>query len=390
MKIDREFWENLDISVDDVIDLEKTGKRLVVRLSNKLKHSPGWLEILNEILKKKYDSLKELLQHLYVFRKGEFYKIYFLAEFAELVDRNSIKNRLPEEIKKKYENDINNMKINYDALLPLIFKLNKDIVTNIWYDHLINRSRLKPYRSTNKIDVKEFFDKLERKIVEEFFVDLKNDNTIRRTPKVWWFEKRDEKIKIFVRLETARRRSIHQVTRNTFLKTAGDRILIIHDKGNRLDVLAKESDTVAKWAGILVSKGTGKKISYEYINQEIESTNIKNFIDKVRNNEISGIKLLGFERKNAPVANSPTIKLESKDAESIGDSIKELDKEHGLQLISDIQDIPNITVGIKGKLYKLSLVTSNGMTTILFDNRNLSEDEKDTVRQLLHNTIREK
>lgn len=388
MEIERNFWENLDISVDDVLELEKTGKSLVTRLSNKLRKTPTWLTVLNDIFNTKCTTLKELLSYIFMKHKNEFYTIFFLAEFAESVNRNSIKNKLPEEIETKYGSKIESGEIHYDALLLPIYRLDKDVITSIWYDYLISKSKLKPYKSVNIIDAQDYLDKLHVEDLDEFFIQLKRDDHIRRNPKVWRYEKGDEKIRIFVRLETKRRSSIHQISKNTFLKKAGDRILIISEKGNRLDVLSKESPAAATWASILMTKAVGKNVIYSYMNQQIETENIKNFISRIRNDEISNIKLVGFERRNVPLANSPTLKLESKSMESLNASLKELENDHGLQVISQIEDIPNITVSIDEKLYKLSLITDNGITTIQFDNRNMPEEEKDKIRDLLSKLIR--
>lgn len=386
---EKRFWQDLEISVDDILEYEKTGKRPVTRLHNKLKHVSGWIRVINDNLGTKYESLLLLLRHLFRYRKLEFYRIFFLVEFVESVERDSIKNRLPDGINLQYKKEIDEKTVSYDSLVYSIYKHDHNIITNIWYDHLVTKASLKMYKSDNIIDAEQFLLNLDIKSIEEFFTKLNLENVIKRTSKVWWFENRENKTKIFVRLESKRRRPIHQISRNTFLKTAGDRIIIFSNKGNQLEILSKEP-AVANWAGILVSSGIGKTVNYSYEIPKVEVNKMKNFIDSVRKGQVSNIILLGIERKNAPLTNSPTLKLDSKNIESLDDSLKELEETHKLQIMSEIENIVSITIGIDTKAYKFLLVTVDNETTINFDNRNLSEGERNKIKQVLNDAIQSK
>jgi len=114
--VEKTFWKNLDIPVNDILDLKFNG-RPKYRLEKKLENSSGWLEIINSILKTKHNSLKDLIKYLYKSKNQEFFNIYFLIVFASKINTNVIKNRIPTEILKKYEKQISNGTISYTALL---------------------------------------------------------------------------------------------------------------------------------------------------------------------------------------------------------------------------------------------------------------------------------
>lgn len=384
---ERKFWHDLDIAVEDVLDLEKTGKRPVVRLSNGMKHSSGWLEMMKiEYNKKRDTDLKEFLQKIFGKNKTEFHRLFFLYVFSTAVDKKAIMNRVPSDILQKYDEQIKNKSISIECLLLPTYRHDPSILVKIYYDTLINKSTFKPYHSEKTIDAEDVLVNFTTEEIEKFFQKLKKDKVIRRNVKVWWFETSPEHTSIIVRLESKSRQAIHQVSKNTFLKTAGNRALLFSKKGNKLEVLSKESDSVAKWASILLSNNLKKNVTFKEVVQEFESDKVINFVKNTRNETIDKVKLLGIEKKNAPLPNSPTLTLESEGFESLKESLTELEQK-GIPLITDIEDIAKIILGIGPKIYRLSLSTINGITTVKFDTKTLSEEEKNTVKQLLKKEI---
>lgn len=388
MNIDeRKFWHDLDIAVEDVIDLEKTGKRPVVRLSNKMKNNSGWLEVMKNVYNKKRDlELKDFLQKIYGKNKTEFHRLFFLCILSSAVDKKSILNRAPLAIIQQYDKQIKQKLIDIETLLLPIYKHDKDILINIFYDTLINKSTFKTYRTKKSIDAESFLVNLTSNQVEKFFDKIKKDKIIRRNVRIWWFETNSKYTSIFVRLESNTRQSIHQVSKNTFLKTAGHRALLFSEKGNKLEVLSKEAESVAKWASNILTTNLKKEVIFEEVIQEFDSDKVLNFVNKTRNENIDKVLLLGIEKKNAPLPNSPTLTLESEGFESLKQSLAELEQK-GIPLITDPEDIAKITLAIGERIYRLSLNTINGVTTMKFDTKTLSEEEKNTVKQLLKNEI---
>ncbi len=384
---EQKFWHDLDIAVEDVFDLEKTGKRPVVRLSNRMKKSSGWLDTMKiEYNKKRDTDLKEFLQKIFGKNKTDFYRLFFLYVFSTAVDKKSIMNRVPSNIFQKYDKLIKNKSIDVECLLLPIYKHDQKILVKIYYDTLINKSTFKPYRTEKLIDAENVLVNLTIDKIEKFFEKLKKDKVIRRNVKVWWFETSSTHTSIIVRLESNSRQAIHQVSKNTFLKTAGHRALLFSEKGNKLEVLSKEPDSVAKWASTLLTINLQKNVTFAEVVQEFESDKVVSFVNKTRNENIDNVLLLGIEKKNAPLPNSPTLTLESEGFDSLKESLTELEKK-GIPLITATEDIAKITLGIGQRIYRLSLSTINGITTVKFDTKNLSEEEKNTVRQLLKKEI---
>ncbi|MDE1818374.1 MAG: hypothetical protein KGI19_07205 [Thaumarchaeota archaeon] len=332
------------------------------------------------------DSLRPFLKDLYRKNKTEFRRLFFLTEFASRVDIHSIQNRIPDEIRSKYAQAILEKRVSYDELLLPVYKYDKELLTGMLYDSLITKSPFKTYKTVLPMDAEIFLNDLNKEKVEELFSDLKKAGVLKNMPKVWWFENRFGKTKIFSRVESKKRHSIHLVSRNTFLKTAGDRAMIFSDKGNLLNVLTKRADAVAKWADTIMTIGLKKRVVYIPITLEYDHADVKGFIEKVRNNSVEKFTLLGLERKNAPLINSPILRIESKDMGSVTDSIKELE-EHNVPIISDIENITQIILGIGGKPYKFSLELIDEKMTLHFDNRHLPEMEKDKIRQLINEAI---
>ena len=229
------------------------------------------------------------------------------------------------------------------------------------------------------IDAHDELLKLSESKIETFFQKLKEEGIIKRKVKVWWFETNDSKTKIFVRLESHKRNPIQQVSKNLFLKTAGIKGMVLSDKGNKLEVvLSRDAKAVIKWMGLLIKHITTKNVEFTRVIQEFEVDEIADFLERLRNGEVDGMILLGIERKNAPIVNSPTIRLESSNLGSITDSLKELKDNHNLNLISEMKDILGMTVKVDGTIYRLVTPTNEeDKTVISFENRNMSEEKKD-------------
>lgn len=384
---EREFWENLDIPVDDALEFEKPKKRPWLTLFYNISKYPGMYAVINREDKKDYD-FKAYFKHLFKHKKIQFYRTFFLVELASKLDNNSIKSKLPKEIEEIYSEWLNKGEISYSALLYPIFKLNKELLTGIFYDSLITKASLKTFQCQYSSKIQKFLKQLDEDGITKFFSLLQSDGTMRRNFQLWWFEKKDNKIKILIRTESKRRQSIHQVTKNTFLKTAGDKIMVFSEDGTQLQVLSKDAITVAKWASKIVGKAIGKEITYEPIPDQYTSDEMLTFISKVRKDLIDNVKLLGIEICNTPLASAPNLSVESNNFESISAAVDELENDYKLPIISNMEDITSFTLSINDISYKISTSTENGLTTIMFNNKNLRENQKNKFREVINSTLR--
>lgn len=383
---EKSFWRGIEVPIDDILNLKYSGKPKA-RLLNRLKKSPGWLQVLNNELGTNYKELKELVDHLYRYKATEFYRIYCLIEFKNLVDRNSIKNRTPADISKRYEKGLNEQAVSFDSLLYPIFRIDRNVLENIYYDFFLHKSLLKTYRCSPQVDIQEFLDGLDANKVIKFLNKLKDEKKIKYKFKLWWFEKTQDKIKILFRIESANSKAIYQVEENLFLKTAGPRLLILSEKGNRLDTLARFSDTISGWAGKIVGEAAQKDVTFSLVTQEFSTENVVQFLEKVRGEKIENMSIKAVSRRNAPVAGSPTIKVESEGIKSIDESLKDLENKHGLDLMKAMEDITDITISFKEKSYRIMMNTKDSKTKINFDSKYLTEEERDGLAEILNNEI---
>lgn len=391
MKTDEiKFWEDLSVPVEDIREMINASVRPTTKLLNRLNKYSGWLEILNAHYDTSYSELKLIIRHLATHRKAEFARLFCLIIFALQVDRISIKNRIPNDILEKYKTKLEDNSVSYESILFLLLKNKPQTLKGVFYDSIINRSPTRTFICEPTIDVTEKLQNISENDIQEFFKKLREDGIIRREVKLWWFETNNSKTKIFMRLESRNRNPIHQVTKNLFLKTAGIKGMVLSEKGNRLDIVSsRDTQAVTKWMELLIEHISKKSVTFSRIVQEFETSEISDFLTRLKNGEIAEMRLLGIERRNAPVVNSPTIRLESSNMEPITESLKELESSHNLNLISEMKDILGITVGIGDITYRLNTLTNKDEKIILnFENRNMSEDKKDAVISTLITAIR--
>lgn len=381
-KPEKDFWGELDISVEDALEFEQNKKRPWLTLHSQMSKFPGWFEVINREESKKRD-FKAYFKHQFKNYKIDFYRNYFLCQFASSVDNTAIKERLPDEIKTKYLQELENGTFSYESMLYPIYKLNKELLIGIFYDSLINKASMKMFEFNSTVQL-NFIENLNNKIIQNHLQSLQDDGIIRRNFQLWWFDKKEDRTKILIRTESKRRSSIHQVAQNTFLKTAGDKIMVFSDKGKKLEVLSREAPIVAKWASMIVSKIIQKEIEYMPIPNQHESDKIFKFLLDVQQDKVDNVSLMGIEVKNTVLINSPTISVDSSSSESISESLTELQNKHKITLLNSIEDINHVTLTYDEITYKLLLNTENGITTISFDNRNMHESEKNKFYEILH------
>lgn len=384
---ERKFWENLDVSIEDLRDLTRSKKNLPLRLNNKIKDMPGWLQVINGEYQKEFDSLRDALVWIYSKRKSEFLSLFAIAEFCKYVDVGSIMNRLPTSIIDKYQSGLNEGTVSYHPLLLPLFRYDRNLLVDMFYSVLIDKSSLKTYRADPSIDAKEFLQGLNEAAVTRFFEKLRRERVIRRNVKLWWLKSENDELKLLVRLESVKRKSIRQVSTNIFMKTAGSRIMIFSEKGNKLSVMSKGRDASAKWAGLLISSGLKTPVTYSQVINEFESDKVSEFIAKLKEGQIADVAWRGIKRRNLNVPDSPTITIESGNMGPVNASIRALEEEKNLNMTSDVKDILILEIAIKGRAYKLKTKTNEGITTIIFDNKNIPEAEKDEVETILTNAI---
>lgn len=385
-KNEREFWEKLEIPVDDALEFENPKKRPWQKLRNIIKKYPGWMDVMDAEDGKSYD-FNLVFKNLFQKKKLFFYRVYFLTRFAETIDNNSIKSRLPNQIYEKYKDKLESKEYEYKSLLYSIYKSNRTILENIFYDSLINGASLKSYTCAYSEDIENFLNTWNNELLTVHLKKLNSTGKMRRRFHIWWFENSNEKIKILIRFESKRRSPIHQVTKNTFLKTAGDRIMIFSERGTKLELLAKEANVVANWFNLILTDKLKKHIQFQEVPYRYDSNKIFEFLKKVQLKQFVNISLLSLEVRNISIANSPTISLISSSFDPISDALSELEIKHKLLLLTNMNDIVNFTLGIDGMPYKVTVNTDNDTCHILFDNKSLLEKDKDHFRQVLNSVL---
>lgn len=189
----KNFWERLDISVDDALEFEKPKKKPWLTLFTQMKKTDGWFSVID--LPKRKKDFKTYFKHLFKNSKSTFYRLYFLCQFASKVDNVAIRERLPDEIKTKYQIKLENGEYSYESMLYPIYKLNPDLLEDILYDSIINKSSMKTFEFTEK-DISGFTTKLNGTSIKDYFDFLKGDGKLRSNFEIWWFERKNGKIKI--------------------------------------------------------------------------------------------------------------------------------------------------------------------------------------------------
>jgi hypothetical protein len=384
---DRVFWQSLDVSVDDILELGTRGTKPPKRLFNKLKDTNGWFEIITEVFGKQYENLLDALENLYSSNKDDFYSIFMSAEFGSSLDVDSIKKRLPETVKEKYQDMLSSGKVAYETMVLPIFKEHRATLQDIFYNVTINKASLKTYESNSAVDAEDALSKVTWKRLEKFFQKMKKKKIVKRNIKLWWFEFRDGRLRILVRLEGVKRKPVHLVDTNSFIRIAGPRIVIFSDGGKKIQVSSRGRDGIAKWAGELIRELTKKDVVYLQSIYTFESDKVAEFLNGLVEERIRNIALIEVQKMNFDIEGNPTITIHSPGPEPLNKSIKDLESNRGLTVISRMDDILSITIAVKGRSYKLMTKTKEGKTTILFDNRNLPEAEKDELEDVLKKSV---
>jgi hypothetical protein len=392
MTLPNEYWESLGISIEDITDREAQLKgKICRRLANKLeKLSEDCLPELRRTYKVRGKSLLEALQFLYHRSKDEFRELFALAVFAE----RKINPEIIYSIASRKLNDsslsrrISDKTIDSLTLLLILLKDDPQNLRQIYYDYLTQRSTFKKFvcepRLSDRMVLNRFgFEKIES-LLQEF--ETTRSYKQNRPVKLWWFDSDDEKGRIVFRREKSARSELRLVRRNEFHKTGDEKIFLFSDYGNVLDVFSRrEPSRTVKIAEFIVRKLTGQKARYHEVINQYDSVKVDEFIDRLITGKIGNAKLLSIKVRNVPLVNSPMIELAC--SESLMPTLKDLEENHDLNLMTRSADVLSLRIQVDGRAYSLRTRAEGNEIEFITDNRNLLDTEKGKISEFLTEQI---
>jgi len=391
MTVSTEFWESLGISIDDIVDKETEMKEGICRrLAHKLeKLSEDYFQLVKDTFKTSGDSFPEILQSLYSSSRDEFIELFALAEFAEKKINPEIiyevaSGKLTGGIaRRNSEKTVDSVAV----LLPLL-KSNPESIRKIYYDYLTQRSAMKKFisepRLSNPLTLSRFSSKKIESLLQEF--ERTRRAKQKRPVKLWWFDNDDEKGRVVFRREKNARSQLKLVGRNVFHKTGDEKIFIFREHGNVLEMCSRrEPKLTVKIAEFILRKLTRQNVKYVEVINHYDSAKVDEFINRLKLDEIENAKLLSVRIRNAPLVNSPMVELQC--SECLVPTIKDLEENHNLSLITRSADILSLRIQFDGRAYNLKTRVEGNEIEFISDNKNLRDLDKQKISQFLTEQI---
>lgn len=391
MAISKGFWESLGISIDDIADKQKQlGDKICKRLARKLENlSEDYFQTVKDVFKIEGSSLTEILETLYLGSKAEFMDLYALVLFAEKkINPEIVYEVASKNLKGALGRRISEGTIDSTAVLLPLFKINPEGIRHIYYQHLIRCSSLKKFVSEPKLakplDLSSTSPKKIERLLQAF--EDKRRVHLRRPIKLWWFDKDTEKGMIVFRREKNERSQLKLVEKNLFQKTGDEKIFVIRDGGNVLEMCSRrEPKRTLKVAEFIIYNLTGHKIKFLEVISHYDSTKVDEFINRLKANEIENASLLSIKVRNVPLANSPTLELQC--TECLVPAIRELEDKHDLSIITQSGDILGLRIRLYDRNYNLKTRVDGREIEIIWDNKNLKDTDKEKIANFLENQI---
>jgi hypothetical protein len=391
MAVSKEFWESLGISIDDIVDKEvELEEKICQRLAHKLESlSEDYFQIVKDTYKIDGDSLVEIARSLYSSSRPEFIDLFALAVFAE----KGINPKIVYEVGSKRLKDalarrISDRTIDSDAVLLPLLKTDPECLRQVYYEYLIQRSSFKRYvcepRLANPLNLKRVSFKKMENLLQTF--EKKRRIRLRRPIKLWWFDSDDEKGRIVFRREKNARTHLKLVAKNVFQKTGDEKIFIMRDGGNVLEIYSRrEPRRTVKIAEFIIYSLTGQSIRYSEVINRFGSARVDDFINRLKSNGIVNASLLSVKVRNVPLANSPMMELQC--SECVVPAIKELEEKHSLTIATRSADILGLRIKLDGRIFNLKTKVEGSDIEILSDNKNLRDPDKQKISQFLTEQI---
>lgn len=387
MAVPKEFWEEFGVSIDDIIDREAELKEGICRtLAHKFENlSKDYFQQVKDTFEIVGDSFPEILQSLYSRSKDEFTELFALAVFAEkkinpeiiydigagILDANSVRR-------------IVDGTIDSTVVLFLLLKTNPESLRRIYYEYLIQRSPMRKFvceqEIVNPLSLKDVTSKKMGRLLRAF--EKKSKAKLRRPIKMWWFDNNDKTARIVFRREKNARSQLKLVEKNVFHKTGDEKIFIVSDGGNALEIFSRrEPKRTVKIAEFIIFNLTGRKVKYLEVISRFNSDKVDEFISRLTSNDIKNAELLSIKVKNIPLTNSPTIEMQC--PECLVPSLKDLEDNHNLSIVTQSADILGLKIKLDGRVYILKTRAEGNEIEFTSDNKNLRDIDKQRISEFL-------
>jgi hypothetical protein len=395
MPLDREFWESLDVSIEDIIENETKLDSVQDRLTNKLnKISTDFFPLIKHYYSVQGSTLKDVMQSLFNSSLDNFREVYAIATFGE----SQLNSEMIYEIAKQrlkgepIEGQIKSGKIDATALLIPLYKKDPQTFFDIHYASIIVRKASNRFEIQSKLTAPMPFKTLNGEKLNAILQDFENDRIEKnkqqnkRLIKLWWFKLNEDGALVVFRREKRARSEINKVDKNEFLKTGDQKVLIFKDGGNSLEISqASELMATAKIAEYIAKKLSRQTVKYDLVISDFEPKDVDNFLEKLFAGNVKDCALLSLKARNVvDLKNTPTLELSSED--NLLPSLEDLE-EHGVSLRKSCYDVLNLRIKLVDRQYTLRTALQDGKIKFLLDNRHIKELEKDTLRTFLKQQI---
>ena len=386
--MEKDYWSDIEVSLDDIRQLAKKEKDLVKRLYNRIKDSNDWINQIKNTFGSKQSDLKKILQQIFDNDKDQFYTLFAIVEFSrKILDPNIVYSRVLTSL-PAYKTAIENKQIAFDALLLPLYYKDKNALQHIYYDHMIQKASLRKYQCEKRINGDKFLRTLNETAVKNFLADMRKSNRLRRDTKVWFVRHQGNKTQIFFRVQSKRLTPIKLLNNNQFIRMASLRTLIFSGQGNMLEIFSKgEPERIAKLAGLFLASGLKTEVRYVLAAQKYDTAQLTNFVRKAVSKQLAGVKIVEIERRNAPLPTSPTMILRSQTLESLDEPIKDLRERYKIDLTNNLSDIAALKMLIGQRAFRIRFKPENGQTEVFVNNRNIREDQKDMILDFLNKNV---
>jgi hypothetical protein len=386
MAVPKEFWEEFGVSIDDIIDKEAELKERICRtLAHKLENlSEDYFQRVKGTFKIAGDSFPEVLQALYSHSQDDFTELYALAVFAKEINPDIINDVAAGILDATFVRRIIDGTIDSAVVLFQLLKTNPESLRQIYYENLIQRSSMRKFvcepEIMNPVSLKDITSKKIGRLLLAF--EKKSKVKLRRPTKLWWFENNENSTKIIFRREKNARSQLKLVEKNVFHKTGDEKIFIVSDAGNSLEILSRrEPKRTIKIAEFIMYNLTGRKVKYFEVINRFNSDKVDEFISRLTSNQIMNVELLSIKVKNIPLTNAPTIELQC--PECLVPSIQDLEQNHNLFIVTQSADILSLKIKFDGRVYILKTRAEGNEIEFTSDNKNLRDVDKQRISDFL-------
>jgi hypothetical protein len=382
-----DFWESLEISVRETI--EERGKPkadLYKWLKSKLTNqSKFWYSTICQTFQVMGPSLTEVISRLDTASPGDFANLVGLAIFA---DRNINQKIVFDVCRSRLDQDwverINKGEIDSVAVLLPMFRLDRELLKLVYYEHLVQFSEMHPFVLGPKLGSRLDFSLLDSNQVSNFLTAFEESlpERQRKETMLWWFDSAPDRMRIVFRREKKLSSIVKTVRKNRFLKGSDEKILVFSEGGNKLSLASKRQPGATLRIAEFIIRGLSRvEASYEPVINELTAERFGEFMNRLRSSKIPNAALVSLTIRNAPLLGSPLMEVNCFDADvtpALGDLL-----DHGIDVTSNPSDIVKFGVRVFGRSYTIHTSIDDEVVTLSVDNRYLREEEKVRIEQFM-------